>query len=79
MAQFEVPTVRVDCIEDHPGADALEIAVVRGYRCVVKIGAHRAGDLSVSAARTAAESPSGTESDPLRANRDATDAASGAR
>ena len=45
MAQFEVPVVRVDRIEDHPNADALEIAVVRGYRCVVKIGAHRAGDL----------------------------------
>ena len=45
MAQFEVPVVRVDRIEEHPGADALEIAVVRGYRCVVKIGAHRAGDL----------------------------------
>ncbi len=45
MAQFEVPVVRVDRIEEHPGADALEIAVVRGYRCVTKIGAHRAGDL----------------------------------
>ena len=45
MAQFEVPVVRVDRIEEHPGADALEIAVVRGYRCVVKIGAHRPGDL----------------------------------
>ena len=45
MAQFEVPVVRVDRIEEHPGADALEIAVVRGYRCVVKIGAHQAGDL----------------------------------
>ena len=44
MAQFEVPVVRVDRIEEHPGADALEIAVVRGYRCVVKIGAHRPGD-----------------------------------
>ena len=45
MAAFEVPVVRVDRIEEHPGADALEIAVVRGFRCVVKIGAHRAGDL----------------------------------
>ena len=45
MAQFEVPVVRVDRIEEHPGADALEIVVVRGYRCVTKIGAHRAGDL----------------------------------
>ena len=45
MAQFEVPVVRVDRIEEHPGADALEIALVRGYRCVVKIGAHQAGDL----------------------------------
>ena len=45
MASFEVPVVRVDRIEEHPGADALEIAVVRGFRCVVKIGAHRAGDL----------------------------------
>ncbi len=45
MAQFEVPVVRVDRIEEHPGADALEVAVVRGYRCVTKIGAHRAGDL----------------------------------
>jgi len=45
MASFEVPVVRVDRIEEHPGADALEVAVVRGYRCVVKIGAHRGGDL----------------------------------
>lgn len=45
MARFEVPVVRVDRIEEHPGADALEVAVVRGYRCVTKIGAHRAGDL----------------------------------
>jgi len=45
MAQFEVPVLRVDRIEEHPDADALEIAVVRGYGCVTKIGAHRAGDL----------------------------------
>lgn len=44
MAQFEVPVLAIDRIEDHPNADALEIAVVRGYRCVVRIGAHRAGD-----------------------------------
>ena len=30
MAQFEVPVVRVDRIEEHPGADALEIAVGAG-------------------------------------------------
>ena len=45
MASFEVPVLHVDRIEEHPNADALEIALVRGYRCVVKIGAHRAGDL----------------------------------
>ncbi len=45
MASFEGPVLRVDRIEEHANAHALEVAVVRGYRCVVRIGAHQTGDL----------------------------------
>ncbi len=47
MAEFEVNVVRIDRIEDHPNADALELAIIGGYRAIVKIGEFRAGDLVV--------------------------------
>lgn len=47
MANFEVPVVRIDAIEEHPNADSLEIAVVGGYRSIAKIGTFKAGDIAV--------------------------------
>ena len=44
MAEFEVNIVRIDRIEDHPNADALELAIIGGYRAIVKIGEFKAGD-----------------------------------
>lgn len=44
MSEFEVNVVRIDRIEDHPNADALELAIIGGYRAIVKIGEFRAGD-----------------------------------
>ncbi len=38
MSQFSTPVVRIDAIEAHPNADAIEIAVVGGYRCIVRKG-----------------------------------------
>lgn len=40
------PVVRLE-IEEHPNADALELAAVGGYRAVVKKGQIRSGDLAV--------------------------------
>lgn len=45
MSNFAVPIKRVRAIEAHPNADAIEFAVVDGYRSIVKKGAFRAGDL----------------------------------
>lgn len=47
MAEFEVKVVKIDRIEDHPNADALELAVIGGYRAIVKLGEFEAGDLAV--------------------------------
>ena len=47
MAYFEVNVVKIDQIEDHPNADALELAVIGGYRAIVKLGDFKAGDLVV--------------------------------
>jgi len=44
MAEFEVNVVKIDRIEDHPNADALELAIIGGYRAIVKIGEFKAGD-----------------------------------
>ena len=45
MSTFSVPVIHIDAIEAHPNADAIEIAVVGEYRCVVQKGQFRAGDL----------------------------------
>lgn len=47
MANFSVPVLRIDAIEKHPNADSLEIAVLRGFRCIVKIGEFEPGDIAV--------------------------------
>lgn len=47
MAEFEVNVVKIDRIEDHPNADALELAIIGGYRAIVKIGEFKANDLVV--------------------------------
>jgi len=47
MATFEVKVVAVDAIEEHPNADAIEIAVIGGYRSIVKKHTVAAGDLVV--------------------------------
>ncbi|MCA9692955.1 MAG: RNA ligase (ATP), partial [Myxococcales bacterium] len=44
MATFKVQTVRV-LIEEHPNADALELARVGDYRSVVRKGQFKSGDL----------------------------------
>lgn len=44
MSALEVRIVEIEAIEDHPDADALEIARIGGYRSIVKIGEYRAGD-----------------------------------
>lgn len=46
MSMFECNVVRVK-IEPHDNADSLEIAVVGGYRCVVRKGAFVEGNLAV--------------------------------
>jgi RNA ligase (TIGR02306 family) len=45
MSAFKVPIKQIRAIEPHPNADALEIAVIDGYRSVVKKGQFRAGDM----------------------------------
>lgn len=39
--------VRIDAVEKHPNADALDICTVGGWRVVTKIGEYKAGDLAV--------------------------------
>lgn len=43
MSKFEVPVVQIE-IEEHPNADALELAKVGGYRAVVKKGKFTSGE-----------------------------------
>ena len=43
MATFEVPLVQIT-IEEHPNADALELAAVGGFRAVVMKGRYQTGD-----------------------------------
>jgi|AntRauTorcE11897_2_1112592.scaffolds.fasta_scaffold00046_66 RNA ligase (TIGR02306 family) len=46
MSEFNVKVVRLT-IEEHPNADALELAVVGGYRSIVRKGQFQTGDLAV--------------------------------
>lgn len=47
MATFDVKVVKIERIEEHGNADALELAVIHGFRSVVKKGQYRRGDLAV--------------------------------
>lgn len=46
MSKYECPVVRVT-IEPHPNADAIEIAKVGGYTCIVQKGRFKTGDPAV--------------------------------
>lgn len=46
MAEFRVPMVAIDAIQEHPNADRLEMAVIGGFRCAVLKGRHRPGDVA---------------------------------
>lgn len=45
MSQFVVPVKRIRAIEPHPNADAIEFAVIDGYRSIVKKGQFKSGEL----------------------------------
>lgn len=45
MSTFKVEIKKIRAIEPHPNADAIELAVIDGYRSIVKKGQFRAGDL----------------------------------
>lgn len=47
MATFKVPVLRVDGIEPIENADAIEVARILGYQCVVRKGELNAGDAVV--------------------------------
>lgn len=45
MSSFQVPVKRISAIEAHPNADAIEFAVVDGYRSIVRKGDFASGEL----------------------------------
>lgn len=45
MSSFAVPIKRIRAIEPHPNADAIELAVIDGYRSIIKKDEFRQGDL----------------------------------
>ncbi|MFZ1386949.1 MAG: RNA ligase (ATP) [Thiolinea sp.] len=45
MSSFAVPIKRIRAIEPHPNAEAIELAVIDGYRSIIKKGEFRQGDL----------------------------------
>ena len=45
MSSFAVPIKRIRAIEPHPNADAIEFAVIDGYRSIVKKGEFQPGML----------------------------------
>jgi len=47
MATLKVEVVKIDEIKEHPNADALEIAIVKGWQCAVKKEEFKVGDLCV--------------------------------
>jgi RNA ligase (TIGR02306 family) len=47
MASFEVKAYQLQTIEEHPNADALELAVIGGYRSCVPIGQYKPGDVAL--------------------------------
>lgn len=49
MSSLIVEVVQVDDIKEHPNADKLEIAVVKGWECIVQKAFYRSGDKVVYA------------------------------
>ena len=47
MSTLKVEVTKIDAIERHPNADRLDLAVVKGWNCVVGRGSYRSGDLCV--------------------------------
>ncbi len=45
MAECIVEVCRIERIEAHPNADALELAQIKGWQCVVPLGRYREGQL----------------------------------
>lgn len=45
MSTFQVPIKRIRAIEEHPNADAIEFAVIDGYRSIVRKGDFARGEL----------------------------------
>lgn len=45
MAECIVEVCRIESVSKHPNADALELAIIKGWQCVVPIGKYKAGDL----------------------------------
>ena len=45
MAECIVEVCRIEKVFPHPNADALELAQIKGWQCVVPIGKHRPSDL----------------------------------
>lgn len=44
MSTLKVEVVRIETLENHPNADRLELAHVKGWQCVVQKGVHKVGD-----------------------------------
>lgn len=47
MSQFKVEVVTIDNVSNHPNADRLDIAQIRGWRCVVGRDQFKTGELAV--------------------------------
>lgn len=47
MSELKVEVVKIDEIKVHPNADALELAIVKGWQTVVRKGEFKTGDLVV--------------------------------
>ena len=45
MAECIVEVCRIDKVMGHPNADALALAQIKGWQCVVPIGKYQAGSL----------------------------------
>jgi RNA ligase (TIGR02306 family) len=45
MSKFNIPIKRIRAIEPHPNADAIEFAVIDGYRSISRKGQFKPGDL----------------------------------
>ena len=47
MSKLSVEVVKIDEIKVHPNADALELAIVKGWQIVIRKGEFKAGDLAI--------------------------------